>query len=486
MTNQECSICCEKYNKSTHAMVVCEFGDCGFTSCKACVRTYLLGTTLDPHCMNCKKSWNEKFLVNNLNRAFCEKDYKNHRKQLLIDREMSRLPETMHLAERQKKIDVQEKKEQEITLNIKNLTKQLNLYKNERSRISHNIYHIRHGTDNDGETPERRKFIMACPTDHCRGFLSTQYKCELCELFTCPHCFEVIGHSKTDPHECNPDSVASADMIKKDTKPCPSCGVRIFKISGCSQMWCTECKVAFDYNTGKIDTGVVHNPHYYAHIAAQNQGQAPRNPQDILCGGLISLQRLHNLLHTVKEIMSDDDEYMQISTYLFAIHRVISHITYSELPHNRRAVRELEDGEDIRIKYILGKASKKEIGDQVYRRDIKRKKQTEQLHLYEILGVVGTENFNMIVDMINKYIKDRNNIRKNPDLYKSYTPGGAASIAIIDEINKKIVIMDNLKDYCNSEFIKISVTYNNKVMCIDDLWKLSTKKYKISDIKASS
>ena len=56
MTNQECSICCEKYNKSTHAMVVCEFGDCGFTSCKACVRTYLLGTTLDPHCMNCKKS----------------------------------------------------------------------------------------------------------------------------------------------------------------------------------------------------------------------------------------------------------------------------------------------------------------------------------------------------------------------------------------------------------------------------------------------
>ena len=104
---------------------------------------------------------------------------------------------------------------------------------------------------------------MACPNNTCRGYLSTQYKCDLCELFTCPDCLEIIGYSQNEPHTCDPNNVASAEMIKKDTKPCPQCGVRIHKIQGCNQMWCTQCKIAFDYATLKIDNGVVHNPHYY-------------------------------------------------------------------------------------------------------------------------------------------------------------------------------------------------------------------------------
>ena len=118
-----------------------------------------------------------------------------------------------------------------------------------------------------------------------------QYKCELCETYTCPHCLELIGYSKTDPHTCNPDNVASAELIKKDTKPCPQCGVRIHKISGCDQMWCTECRVAFSYKTLKIDSGAaVHNPHYYQYMQRQNHGVAPRNPQDVVCGGANSPQ----------------------------------------------------------------------------------------------------------------------------------------------------------------------------------------------------
>ena len=42
---------------------------------------------------------------------------------------------------------------------------------------------------------------------------------------------------------------------------------------------------------------------------------------------------------------------------------------------------------------------------------------------------------------------------------------------------EKILIMDNLRDYCNKELIKISVTYNHKVMFINDLWSIESKKY---------
>ena len=42
MANKNCDICCEKYNKSTHAKVKCQFGDCEYQACKSCIRTYLL------------------------------------------------------------------------------------------------------------------------------------------------------------------------------------------------------------------------------------------------------------------------------------------------------------------------------------------------------------------------------------------------------------------------------------------------------------
>ena len=43
-----CGVCCEKYNKSTHSKITCEFAGCGYEACKICIRTYLLGTTNDP------------------------------------------------------------------------------------------------------------------------------------------------------------------------------------------------------------------------------------------------------------------------------------------------------------------------------------------------------------------------------------------------------------------------------------------------------
>ena len=64
-----CNICCEKFNKSLNAKVICPFANCNFEACKTCTRTYLLGTTNDPHCMNCK---NLKCLLNFLLKILIE------------------------------------------------------------------------------------------------------------------------------------------------------------------------------------------------------------------------------------------------------------------------------------------------------------------------------------------------------------------------------------------------------------------------------
>ena len=92
----ECPICCEKYNQQLRSCVLCPNADCTFTACKTCVRTYIMNSTSDPHCMNCRKTWDQDFIVLNLNRSFYENTYKTHRKKLLFEREQSKIPDTMN------------------------------------------------------------------------------------------------------------------------------------------------------------------------------------------------------------------------------------------------------------------------------------------------------------------------------------------------------------------------------------------------------
>ena len=113
-----CFVCCEPYNRSTRTKIVCNLGDCGYECCKSCVRTYLLSTKNEPHCMNCKRAYTQNFMVTQLNRSFTDNDFKKHRRQLLLEHELSRMPETMQLAENYNKID-------QYNENVKGYTQQI-------------------------------------------------------------------------------------------------------------------------------------------------------------------------------------------------------------------------------------------------------------------------------------------------------------------------------------------------------------------------
>ena len=116
---EDCAICCDDFNKSTKKKVKCEY--CNYCACKSCVRQYLTTTTKDPHCMNCKKAWGQHFMVVNLDRSYNTKEYKNHRKGILLESEISKLPETMEAAQHyQKREELHEE-----NLKLKELENQL-------------------------------------------------------------------------------------------------------------------------------------------------------------------------------------------------------------------------------------------------------------------------------------------------------------------------------------------------------------------------
>ena len=107
---EQCLVCCENFSGQTKKKIACPKDGCNFDVCKECVRTYLLGSLQDPHCMNCRQGWTHEFLTENLNKCFVNGDYKNHKKKLLLEAEKARLPETMALAEMHREADELEKK----------------------------------------------------------------------------------------------------------------------------------------------------------------------------------------------------------------------------------------------------------------------------------------------------------------------------------------------------------------------------------------
>jgi hypothetical protein len=284
--SKECRVCFDAYNKSTRARVTCQ--SCGFEACRQCHSTFILdaSNTL-PNCMECHKEFQREFLVDSFTLKFVSKDWKEHRERVMLQKERALLPTRQPVAEMVKRKNDLNVQCNAILEQINALRSQHYACSTEKNRLEHRI---RVGPAADASLPasqrEHAAFVRPCPNTaaNCRGFLSTQWKCNLCSMWTCKDCHEMKGDAQDTPHVCNADNLASAKLIDAETRACPKCGARVYKISGCNQMFCTACNdCAFDWVTGRVET-VIHNPHYYEFQRQLNGGQAPRVPGDILCG----------------------------------------------------------------------------------------------------------------------------------------------------------------------------------------------------------
>lgn len=277
----DCDICCESFTKQIRKKINCV--NCDLKVCVACVKHYLLSKK-DAHCMGCKMGWTDALCNDNLG-GFMHGTYRHHTKELLWDMEKARMPETMPAVERAIKLRKMKVEEKAMLKQVEEARDVYNNLLNMQRQLKRNIENGNVDGSTEAEMEKKKKeFVRACPVDDCTGFLSSQWKCGVCETWTCKECMEVIGKDKEAEHTCNPDVLTSAQLLKKETKPCPSCSAAIFKISGCDQMWCTQCKVPFSWKTGLKVSGTVHNPHYYQ-WRLQNGGNV-QNPGAIACGGL--------------------------------------------------------------------------------------------------------------------------------------------------------------------------------------------------------
>ena len=250
-----CNICCDSYNKSTRLPVTCSY--CDFDVCRVCCETYILSETI-PKCMkpDCGKEWSRKFLRENFTNVFLTSKFKEHLENILFDQEKALLPATQPIVE--EKIRKKNIKKQIIEINA--LIDELEGQKRALERKFH-YGEGGGGSSSANAKEERHHFVRQCPSANCRGFLSTQWKCGICEQWTCPDCHELKGFARDCEHICNPNNVETAKLLAKDSKPCPKCHSLIFKISGCFAentpilLWDGSYKMSQDIVIGDILVG---------------------------------------------------------------------------------------------------------------------------------------------------------------------------------------------------------------------------------------
>lgn len=431
----ECPICIEKYNQSSRKEIVCP--QCDYKICRTCTQTYLLDTHQDPHCMNCKNVWGREFMDKNFTKKFITKDLKNHRENTLFEREKCLLPETQPYVERQ---ILGEK----MTEEIYEKEAEINRLKRELNDLRDTHYRIRYGNINI-DPQERAKFVRKCPVAECKGFLKENWCCDLCNSKICKECNE---KKEDDNHVCDPNNVETAKLLKKDTKPCPSCGTMIFKISGCPQMWCTSCHVAFDWNTMRIERGVIHNPHFFEF--RRNNNIQGRNPQDIPCGGRPELNEvLAALRGSSHEQIRQENRYGRIQfhneteQFLSNVIRLSRHIEHYEIQYHypmRTQQQLIDNNRELRIRYMRNFISDEEFKNTLQKREKAAKKNEE-------IGQVLTMVYTSSNDILRQICLDPPSLSTNVELLKK------------------------LRDYTNRCMYSISSRYNCVVPQINKNWR---------------
>jgi hypothetical protein len=484
-----CSICADRYTPILRKKIVCKF--CEKDTCCKCIEQYLLNRHEDAHCLHCRVNYSDIVLREICTKTYLQQVYFKHRQEVLINRERIQLPPLQDAAirsralrdgYRQLKTIASSKKLAEAEVRRENYqvylaaaalrqegltpeehqklqtrleetmkrgrdaSERRNTLKSEGQALRLRLWRIRmnrnpetglrqdNTQDSAEEKEEKKKFIRRCVRANCTGFLSTAWKCGICDWYSCSKCFNVRGEHHDTPHECTKEDLETAELIRSNSKPCPKCGEFIEKSSGCNQMYCISCHTPWDWVTGKIVThGVIHNPHYYEWLK-RTGGTVQRNPADVPCGGYPDAWELV----TFSKQMRKD-----LTQYWIEFYRICMEIQ-DQSQRNYRSHLDQQSTQNIHINYLLGDYTDARWGQLLAINEKKKKRDTEIQDVFNAFRMVAVELINRI-----------QNYRENGRPSFAYVPLAEATTYLEGVVNE----MRALVQMINDAFKGISISH---------------------------
>jgi hypothetical protein len=371
MESTQCPVCVEDYTSKLRREIKCEI--CSYSCCIQCTKQYVKNT-LTPHCMNCKHHWDKERQYSLFGQNFVNNEYRITKKELLFEQEKAKIPSTQNEVERVLAI---EKTKDE----LKDLFAQVKELKNKISRKNTELWNLEHRKVDNNQTEQ----LMKCPGDECMGYINGN-TCKICHCKICRKCISILPSSDADTdtneHVCDENQLKTAQLIMKETKPCPSCGTRISKINGCDQMWCTNCNQAFSWSNNKTIHGIIHNPHYFEWLTNNGEQNQFRVPGDVVCGGLTRIISSNIIPSSYRRKICVE------------LRQNIYHIQAVRIDYLRQILNDNDLNREHRVNYILKRVSEEQFKKRIMNSDNKLEKARALLFIYEMFVTVATERWN--------------------------------------------------------------------------------------------
>jgi len=409
MDNDETGKCLESINCSicgeTKESLTCPM--CSVKLCYDCFKYSITMELRDPQCIYCKKKFSIDFILENNETVWLKKVFVPYISNLILEKEKILLPSTIPDYERMKEIDDYKWERKNLPL-IKDLKKK---FKQEEEYLIKKLERMQKYDEltnkiNNLQTNKigkkiRVTYLYKCPILDCKGFIDTNYKCGICKNTMCQICLVKYD----DEHKCDSNDIDFAKIIKNQSKSCPKCYTPIIKSGGCDQMFCTNCATAFSWNTGKIELGVVHNPHYYEWL--QKNPISTREIENIACGNINDYYHIFNSTNFIVENSGDN---------LFIIRKAFQKITHTQNVLLRLVAEDrIKDNLDLRLQYLDNSLDENSWKNKLVKRELHRIKNVAIRNVLETFIVVASDIIRQIASntkLLNSKTKEYSNLIK--------------------------------------------------------------------------
>ena len=357
--------------------------------------------------------------------------------------------------------------------------------------------------------------LKNCPKESCRGFMNSNLYCELCEIKVCAKCHQ----EKIDDHECNLIDVQSVESIKRETKKCPQCSANIFRIEGCNQMFCTNCKTTFDWKTGnKLNPLFVHNPHLIEWRRKLNESMPQNNEnratapiqnddllmiinpnsqleictsaQDVECQTIqiqTKFERLHDIVNDhrlgsrivmLNNLNIEQNKKIELSKYIDIITnsinfcRNINMIAGNELEGElklSKARAKHKTLEFLRVQYLLNEINSDKFKDELFREDKAYEIAEERRNIFQLFYNASTDIVLPYFERLQSFFRRLSGNSSGTWMFCTYH-GCNVFEAEIESIGKLLQQLENLREYVNKQFIEWSRLFEIKLLSINENW----------------
>ncbi|CAH6419482.1 Hypothetical protein HVR_LOCUS662 [uncultured virus] len=320
--------------------------------------------------MSCRIIFTDKFVQSVLPKAFINGDLHHHRQSIFMMQERERLKMYEYLVPKYKRRQKDALRIKKLSSDIHKLEYKIKQNKStdklkdkasiaklreEKETIINNGFRLSDESNTAKITKIREALGPKCPVEGCKGHTVANegnYRCQICEANICKKCLLKIIN---DEHKCNASDVKSLEFILQDSKPCPGCGMMIFRESGCPAMFCIYCTTSFNWYSLEIEAPS-HNPHYYEWLQKKKYVETPfYSNEDLLAADQNNIPE-YDILNASMTNYHD-------GSYDFALecHRLASEMK-DLIP---MTIHDESEIELLRVKYLVGEISETKFMDRI-------------------------------------------------------------------------------------------------------------------------